>query len=226
MEAIPSSPPARRANDTRDWRWTTPAGRWSCGGRAPAAAPTCMADGWGAMAGRRASALCCWKLTEPGPAGRGGDELVAISSLAGRPEWNWDIYGSLFEPLRAGFDATPTVGIAPLEVEFTDESTPAGAADEWRWALGDGKRARLSTRVYLHPGGVYTVTQWVTDTTTGETDVLTRTRTSPSPGGDDRIAFGYDRCTGSSRPPTPPAKCTPTPTIRSAIGWRWASMAR
>ena len=91
---------------------------------------------------------------------------------------NWDIYGSLYEPLQAGFSATPTLGITPLQVEFTDESTPAGAADAWRWAFGDGASGASSAQhpVYTYTqGGVYTVTQWVTDTDTAEEAVLTRT---------------------------------------------------
>ena len=89
---------------------------------------------------------------------------------------NWDVYGSLYEPLRAGFGATPRVGITPLSVEFTDGSVPAGAADAWRYAFGDGGTSVAQNPVYTYTqGGVYTVTQWVTDTAMGEAAVLTRT---------------------------------------------------
>jgi RHS repeat-associated protein len=49
-------------------------------------------------------------------------------------------------------------------------------ADEWLWAFGDGMTSTLASPVYTYTqAGVYTVTQWVTDTATGEADVLTRT---------------------------------------------------
>jgi RHS repeat-associated protein len=68
------------------------------------------------------------------------------------------------------------VGITPLQVTFTDQSAPAGAADEWLWAFGDGLTSTLASPVYTYTqAGVYTVTQWVTDTATGETDVLSHT---------------------------------------------------
>lgn len=88
---------------------------------------------------------------------------------------NWDVYGSRFAPLQAGFTATPTVGFVSLQVEFTDESAPAGAADEWLWTFGDGMTSTLASPVHTYTvPGAYTVTQWVTDTATGEWDVLTR----------------------------------------------------
>ena len=51
---------------------------------------------------------------------------------------NWDLYAAQFAPLLAGFTATPPYGLPPLEVQFGDASTPAGAADAWCWAFGDG----------------------------------------------------------------------------------------
>jgi PKD repeat protein len=110
---------------------------------------------------------------------------------------NWDLYGALFQPLRAGFVATPTVGAPPLRVEFGDGSTPAGVADEWRWAFGTGDTSAVQHPVYTYTqAGVYTVTQWVTDTATGESDVLTRTSyVVVSAGGGlvtTTIAYDYD----------------------------------
>jgi RHS repeat-associated protein len=111
---------------------------------------------------------------------------------------DWDVYGSRFEPLRAGFTATPTVGTVPLRVEFSDASSPMGAADQWLWAFGEGYSSTVQHPVYTYTQvGVYTVTQWVTDTATGEWDVLTRTNfltVAEGTGGlvTTTIAYDYD----------------------------------
>lgn len=57
----------------------------------------------------------------------------------------------------AGFAATPTTGIAPLKVMFTDTST--GSATAWAWDFGDGKTAtgRDPTHTYS-VSGRFTVT--------------------------------------------------------------------
>ncbi|HSJ53123.1 MAG TPA: RHS repeat-associated core domain-containing protein, partial [Anaerolineae bacterium] len=56
-----------------------------------------------------------------------------------------------------------------------DESAPAGVADEWLWAFGTGLTSTLASPVYTYTlPGIYTVTQWITDTATGATDALTR----------------------------------------------------
>jgi len=62
-----------------------------------------------------------------------------------------------------------------LVVPLADPSTPAGAAAKWRWAFGDGGTSMVQQPVYTYTlPGVYTVTQWITDTASGATDVLTR----------------------------------------------------
>lgn len=60
-------------------------------------------------------------------------------------------------PPVAEFSATPTGGLAPLAVQFTDEST--GDVTSWSWDLGDGNTASgpAPAHVYLAPG-LYTVT--------------------------------------------------------------------
>jgi PKD repeat protein len=78
--------------------------------------------------------------------------------------------------LTAGFTGTPTSGVAPLTVHLTDTATPAGAADQWYWTLGDGGSSTAQHPVYTYTQvGVYTVTQRVTDTATSQWDALTRT---------------------------------------------------
>lgn len=60
-------------------------------------------------------------------------------------------------PPVASFSATPVMGLAPLEVEFTDESE--GIVTSWVWTFGDGAISRVQnpTHTYAFPGH-YTVT--------------------------------------------------------------------
>jgi len=64
-------------------------------------------------------------------------------------------------PPAAAFSATPTTGLRPLTVRFTDEST--GPITDWLWEFGDG-----TTSSQQHPShtyaaaGLYTVTLTVT----------------------------------------------------------------
>jgi len=89
---------------------------------------------------------------------------------------NAKLYGQRFRPLDAGFTATPTAGIASLAVQFTDTSTPDGVADEWYWSFGDSGTSSQENPIYTYTAaGLYTVTQRVTDTATGEWNVLTHT---------------------------------------------------
>jgi PKD repeat protein len=83
-----------------------------------------------------------------------------------------------YEPVKAGFVASPTVGIVPLAVHFADTSTGSVAA--WEWAFGDGASSTLQ-----YPSHTYTVTGVYTVSLTvrqaggaalwpGGKDVLTR----------------------------------------------------
>lgn len=60
-------------------------------------------------------------------------------------------------PLVCAFSGTPTSGLDPLTVEFTDETT--GSPDTWLWDFGDGDTSteQNPTHVYTEPG-TYTVT--------------------------------------------------------------------
>ena len=62
----------------------------------------------------------------------------------------------------ANFSGTPTSGVAPLSVAFTDLST--GAPTAWLWTFGDGGTSTLKnpTRVYA-AAGTYTVTLQATN---------------------------------------------------------------
>lgn len=69
----------------------------------------------------------------------------------------------------AEFSATPTAGVAPMVVEFTDEST--GDPDTWAWAFGDGgtSTAQDPDHTYSTPG-IYAVTLTV-ENATGEDSI-------------------------------------------------------
>jgi PKD repeat protein len=64
--------------------------------------------------------------------------------------------------LAADFTATPTSGVAPLQVAFAD--TSAGVPTSWSWSFGDGgtSTAQHPTYMYTTPG-TYSVTLTVTD---------------------------------------------------------------
>jgi PKD repeat protein len=74
--------------------------------------------------------------------------------------------------LDADFLAAPTRGMAPLTVQFTDESM--GAVDSWNWTFGDGSSSSLRnpSHLYNNPGR-YTVTLTVTGS--NSTDTITKT---------------------------------------------------
>ncbi len=74
--------------------------------------------------------------------------------------------------LETDFLAAPTGGMAPLTVQFTDESM--GAVDSWNWTFGDGSSSSLQNPSHLYNDpGRYTVTLTVTGS--NSTDSITKT---------------------------------------------------
>jgi PKD repeat protein len=73
------------------------------------------------------------------------------------PYWRGITIALLGGSLTADFSGTPMSGNAPLEVDFTDEST--GSPSSWSWDFGDGgtSTSQNPTHTYTAPG-VYTVT--------------------------------------------------------------------
>jgi PKD repeat protein len=64
-------------------------------------------------------------------------------------------------PPIAGFEASPTSGTAPLNVQFTDQST--GAAS-WSWNFGDGATSTDPNPTHVYgSGGSFTVTLTVSN---------------------------------------------------------------
>ncbi|HSE71576.1 MAG TPA: phytase [Nocardioidaceae bacterium] len=101
------------------------------------------------------------------------------------------------EPTSADFTGSPTSGVAPLEVSFTDTST--GAPTSWSWSFGDGGTSTQQnpTHVYDEPG-TYTVAL-----------------TANGPGGaDTETKTGY--ITVTAAPVAPTASFTASPTSGTA----------
>jgi len=66
-------------------------------------------------------------------------------------------YITVYDPVYADFTATPTRGIGPLEVTFTNLSS--GSYDGFSWDFGDGNISNETNPVHIYANkGVYTVT--------------------------------------------------------------------
>lgn len=76
---------------------------------------------------------------------------LVVSSGAGYGSVAWDSVGA--GATVADFSAAPTSGTAPLEVQFTDETTPTPSS--WSWDFGDGVGVSTSQNplyTYATPG--------------------------------------------------------------------------
>ncbi len=84
----------------------------------------------------------------------------------------------------AAFMASPLVGVAPLTVEFFDEST--GSIDTWYWDFGDGNHStsQNSTNTY-NVTGTHTVSLTVTGDLVSDTETKNEYITVVSPDAPD-----------------------------------------
>ena len=75
------------------------------------------------------------------------------------------IIESIYGPPIANFVADPTSWYAPMEVNFTDLSSPGiSAIIEWFWEFGDGNTSYLQNPIHTYENlGTYTVSLTVTD---------------------------------------------------------------
>jgi PKD repeat protein len=93
----------------------------------------------------------------------------------------------------AGFMGTPTSGIAPLTVQFTDQSS--GSPTSWNWSFGDGNYSTLQSPAHTYASaGTFTVS--LNATNTAGSNLSTRNN--------------YITVTGSIIPPTAIFIGTPT----------------
>jgi len=81
--------------------------------------------------------------------GTNGDNMVALNA----------IFVAEYQP-TAAFSATPTIGIAPLEVQFTSTST---GATSYAWDFGDGNTSTDENPIHTYnEPGLYTIKLTVT----------------------------------------------------------------
>jgi PKD repeat protein len=83
-------------------------------------------------------------------------------------------------PPVAAFSATPTTGLAPLPVQFTDAST--GSISTWSWNFGDGTTSTVQNPPHIYStAGIYTVNLTVTGPGGSATKAAAITVTAPPP---------------------------------------------
>lgn len=81
--------------------------------------------------------------------------LVLAGGGGAYGNWAWDSVGAA--PTVCDFSGAPTSGSAPLEVSFTDESTPTPSSWAWSFGAGEGTSTLQDpTHIYNTPG-TYTV---------------------------------------------------------------------
>jgi PKD repeat protein/photosystem II stability/assembly factor-like uncharacterized protein len=104
---------------------------------------------------------------------------VLYAATFGRGVWSSDLYSNVINPV-ADFTGTPTSGVAPLLVAFTDISAPnGGTINSWSWDFGDPASGSNNTSTDQNPThdyttpGLYTVTLTVT-TVSGGSDTMTK----------------------------------------------------
>lgn len=100
----------------------------------------------------------------------------------------------------ADFSGTPTSGVQPLEVQFTDEST--GSPTAWNWSFGDGEYSTWQHPIHTYSAaGTYTVilnasnsfgydTHSIVDYITVTEPTVTSTGTIPPTPGDMTVENG------------------------------------
>ena len=117
----------------------------------------------------------------------------------------------------ANFTGTPTSGVAPLTVQFTDLST--GSPTGWNWSFGDGNFSNLQSpsHIYAFPGLFYVTLN-----------------VSNSAGSDTLTRIDYINVTSTAIPPTANFTGTPTSGVApltvqftdlstgSPTGWNWS----
>jgi PKD repeat protein len=116
----------------------------------------------------------------------------------------------------AAFTLTPSSGLTPLVVSFTDASTGAGLS--WGWAFGDGTtyNAQNPPAHTYAASGIFTVTLTVSNS--GGTSVTTHTVTVSDPAPAPPVAsFNFSPASG----PTPLAVTFTDTSTGTPTAWAW-----
>ena len=129
----------------------------------------------------------------------------------------WDLKYAKGASVMAGFTATPTSGVPPLAVSFSDTST--GIPTAWTWYFGDGGVSTIQNPVHSYStAGIYTVYLTAKDSFTSNTTVRVGhiTVTDPS---SSSVTSGFS---ASSTSGTAPLTVTFTDTsTNTPISWTW-----
>ncbi len=121
-------------------------------------------------------------VTPPIPGMEQGETIafyVAGSVITATPALTWSndtdhhlVNLSAIIPPTANFTTSVTAGIAPLTIQFTDQSS--GSINDWLWRFGDGITDTLESPTHTYPSaGVYTVSLTVSGP--GGSNTLTKT---------------------------------------------------
>ena len=98
--------------------------------------------------------------------------LTATNSYGNDTETKTNYINATIAPPVADFSGTPTTGVAPLAVSFTDSST--GSPTSWSWAFGDSSTSTAQNPSHTYnTAGSYTVI--LTATNSGGSDGETKT---------------------------------------------------
>jgi subtilisin family serine protease len=79
----------------------------------------------------------------------------------------------------AQFSASPTSGVAPVTVQFTDSST--GSPTSWSWNFGDGGSATTQNPSHTYAAGTYTVTLTAANASGSDSEVKSNFITVTAP---------------------------------------------
>ena len=81
--------------------------------------------------------------------------IVSVTDSSGCPPVLDTIKVDVFPKINASFLPDVFKGCEPLEVNFTDLSTPA--ASEWKWYFGDGDTSLLQNSTHTYSAGTYDI---------------------------------------------------------------------
>src|SRR5512145_482082 len=123
----------------------------------------------------------------------------------------------------AEFEAATRSGPAPLQVQFTDRSSPGSSSiEEWTWWFGDGTKSSERNPVHLYQGaGTYNVSLLVSSNAGADSEFKTGfIVVSPQPAGPDAEFLGAPRSGG--KPLTVQFTDQSNPGSGTITSWAWS----